>query len=269
MKHATLVAALFAVGGTLARADEIVLTNGHTIKNARRLESKDPNRVVFEVAAGRIELDAKQVSSVNPGQTVLHEFDAKFAAVKDSKNAADFSKLAVWCKESKLTQKASMLAEKVLLLDPANEAAHRELRHEKIDGAWYPYEQAMEKKGFVLVDDRWLTKAEIQLIEKRRLDAKERELAQQRERDRVKREEKERRERDQAAYNEWMGKQLGDLDGYFYQPSEFWPAYFRPYPWAAYTRSRRWYQYGMGGAYYGGGVGTFDLFRFMPTPFAK
>lgn len=268
MKHATLVAALFAVGGTLARADEIVLTNGHTIKNARRLDSKDATKVVFEVAAGRIEVDAKTVSSVNPGPTPLHEFEAKYAPLKDSKNTAELWKLAAWAKDNKLSGKASMLAEQVLKVDPMHEAAHLQLGHQKIDGGWCSYEQAMEKKGFVLVDDRWMTRAEIQLIEKRRLEAKERELAQQRERDRLKREEKERRERDAAAYGEWMNRQLDGLDGYFYQPSEFWPAYFRPYPWAAYTRSRRWYQYGMGGAYYGG-AGTFDLFRFMPTPFAK
>jgi hypothetical protein len=269
MKQTGLIALALLAGGSLARADEVVLTNGHTIKNARRLESKDPNRVIIEVGAGRIELDAKQVSAVNPGQTPLHEYDGKYSAIKDSRNAADFWKLAVWAKENKLTHHAAMLSERVLQLDPSNEAAHKELGHEKIDGTWYTYEKAMEKKGFVLLEDRWLTKAEVQLIEKRRLEAREREAAQKAEREREKREEKERRERDLVAYNDWMSKQLAGLDGYFYQPSEFWPAYFRPYPWATYVRSRRYYQEAWTVPGAGGGLGTFDLFRFIPSPFAK
>ncbi|HLF95326.1 MAG TPA: hypothetical protein VJB14_17800 [Planctomycetota bacterium] len=267
MKHGFLVAAVVAAGATFARADEIVLANGHTIKGARSVESKDPNRVIFDVGAGRIELDRKQVSAVNPGRTALHDYDDKYNAIKNSTKAGDFWDLAQWCKQNKLSRYVGSLCVHVVRLDPGHDAAHKELRHEKLDGKWHTYEQAMEKKGFKLVGDRWMTKAEIQLEEKRRLEAKERDLARKAEAERRRTEELERRQAEAEAAADWYARQVADLDGYFYQPSAFWPAYFRPYPWASYQRSRRNYQYG--GGSYGGGIGTFDLYRFMPQPFLK
>ena len=77
--------------------------------------------------------------------------------------------------------------------------------------------------------------------------------------------------REIEAYNDWYARMTSELGGYFYQPSEFWSPYFRPYPWRSYQRSSR--NYG-GGGYYGGDVlGTFDIFRFLPAttlnPFLK
>ena len=271
MKHGFLVAAVVTAGATFARADEVTLNNGNKIPNARRIESKDPGKVILEVGAGRIELDAKQVSSVSPGSTPLHEFDGKLAEIKASTKASDFWDLAQWCKQKGVPKYVGRLCMDVIRLDPAHEGAHRELGHEKLDGKWLTHEQAMEKKGFKLEGDRWMTKSEIEPQEKHRLEAKERELAQKADRERRKQEALERRMAEIEAANDWYARQVAPLDGYFYQASEFWPAYFRPYPWAAYLRSRRNYQYGDGGGggLYGGGIGTFDLFRFVPQPFLK
>ena len=273
MKHGLLAAAVLAAGASFAVADEVTLTNGNKIPKARRLESKDPTKVILEVGGGRIELDAKQVSSINPGSTPLHEYDGKYAQIKSSTKASDFWDLAQWCKQNGVTKHVAHLCMDAVRLDPNLDAAHRELGHEKLDGKWLTREQAMVKKGFTLVGDVWMTKSEIQLQEKRKLEAKQRELAEKAERERKKQEALERKMAEIEAANEWYARQVSGLDGYFYQPSEFWPPYFRPYPWAAYQRSRRNYQYGDGGGYggglYGGGVGTFDLFRFIPTPFLK
>lgn len=270
MKQGFLVAALVAAGATFARADEIVLANGHTIKGARAVDSKNPNKVVFDVGAGRIELDKKDVTAINPGRTALHDYDDKARAIKGSTKVGDYWDLVQWCKQNKVTRYVGPLCEDILKIDPNHEAAHKELGHEKLDGKWYTYEQAMEKKGFKLVGDRWMTKAEIELMEKRRLEAKERELAQKAAIEKKKAEDRERRIREIEAYNEWYGRMTQDLDGYFYQPDWCWPAYFRPYPWASYVKSRRYY--GTGG-YYGEGLATFDLLRFIPSttlnPFLK
>jgi hypothetical protein len=265
MKHGFLVAAILAAGTLSVRADEIVLANGHTIKGARRVESKDPNKVIFDVGSGRIELDAKQVSSVNPGRTPLHEYDGKYAEIQRSQKASDFWNLAVWCKENKLSRYVGPLCEQALRLDGSLEAAHKELGHERLEGKWLTREEAMEKRGFKLVGDRWLTKSEIELQEKHRLEAKAREMAQKAERERRKEEERERRLAEIEAANDWYARQTGGLDGYFYQPSEFWPPYFRPYPWSVYRRN---HQYGggyYGGSYYGDAVPTFDILRFLTS----
>ena len=150
MKQGFLVAALVSAGAALACADEIVLSNGHTIKGARAVESKDPNKVIFDVGSGRIELDKKQVSAINPGRTPLHDYEEKAGALKGSSKAADYWELAQWCKQNKLSRYVGPLCVQAVRLDPGHDAAHRELGHEKIDGKWHTHEQAMEKKGFKL-----------------------------------------------------------------------------------------------------------------------
>jgi hypothetical protein len=264
MKHGFLALALLVAGARGGLADEIVLVNGHTIKGARRVESKDPNKVVFEVGAGRIELDAKLVSSVNPGHTPLHDYDGKYASIQRSQKASDFWELALWCKENKLPRYVGPLCEQALHLDGSLEAAHRELGHEKLDGKWMTREEAMEKKGFKLVGDRWMTRSEIELQEKHRLEAREREMAQKAERERRREEERERRMAEMEAMNDWYAAQVGGLDGYFYQPNWFWPPYFRPYPWAVYRRNHS--PYGGGYPYgYSDAIPTIPLFPFFSS----
>src|ERR1043166_9620164 len=255
MKQGFLVAALVAAGATFARADEIVLANGHTIKGARAVESKNPNKVVFEVGAGRIELDKKDVTAINPGRTPLHDYEDKAKAIKGSTKVSDYTDLIAWCRQNKITYPIPSLCQEILKIDPNNEIAHKELGHEKLEGKWYTHEQAMEKKGFKLVGDRWMTKAEIELIEQRRLEAQARDMARKAEIEKKKEEERERRRREIEAYNEWYERMTSQLGGYFYQPSEFWTPYFRPFPWRSYLHNNQNYPYG-GGGYYGDGQVT-------------
>jgi hypothetical protein len=267
MTRIVLASLAVALAAAAARADEVQLANGKKITNAM-VSKPSADKVVVEVGAGTITLSAKEVSSINPGPTPLHEYAAKERAALASNKAADLWDLAQWAKQNKLSRYVGPLSEKVIAIDPNHEGARRELRHEKVGGKWLTYEQAQEAKGLKQVDGRWMTTAEVELRERKRIEAEERALAARRERE--ERAEDERRRRQQAIddYNAMMQRQLSQLDGYFYQPSAFWPPYFRPYPWASYLRSRRYYQDGwMYGS--GGGIGTFDLFRFIPDPFLK
>src|SRR5678809_1446656 len=114
MKKIILTAIIAALGVSVAAADEIQLTNGRRLTG--KVTKKDGVKVTVEVGAGTITLDAKDVSSVNPGRTA--------------------------------------------------------------------FEEAQIARGLVLHEDRWVTKAEVQLIEKRRLEAKERAMAAEDERKR-------------------------------------------------------------------------------------
>jgi hypothetical protein len=236
------------------------------------MHKKDPARpekVVVEVPSGTIVLDAKAVSSVNPGRTPLHEYAEKEAALKDSKNPAEIWGLAQWAKQNGLPRYVGALAERTISIDPEHAAARAELRHEKIGGTWLSYEQAQERRGFKLVQGSWLTQAEVELREMRKMEAAERARQQREEREAAKAAERARREAAIAEHQARMDAQLARLDGYFYSPSfAFTTPFFRPYWWAPYVRSRSYYQEGW--RYNGyGGFGTFDMFRFIPNPYAK
>ena len=237
-------AALMAAGAFPAAADEIVLTNGKTITGVRREAPDRPGKVVVDVPQGRIVLDAEQVASVRPGRTALHEYEERRRRLGDSRDPQAYVGLMEWCRENGLTRYLDELARKVLELDPAHEAAHRELGHEKVGDRWLPYEEAQEAKGFVRVDGRWMTRSEAELVRARRQEAEDRRRRQEEERARRREEERRRREKEWEEFRREQLRQLARLDGYFYRPDWFWPAYFRPYPWSAYLRSRRYYQEG-------------------------
>src|SRR5689334_21915572 len=112
MKQVTLTALVVALAATLAAADEIQLTNGHKIIG--NVTKKDANKVTVEVGAGTITLDAKDVSSVNPGKTPLNEFDERWQPLKDSKNAGEIYALAVWAKSNGLSRYVAPLCAKIL-----------------------------------------------------------------------------------------------------------------------------------------------------------
>jgi hypothetical protein len=263
MKNVLGAAALLAVGALPAAGDEIVLTNGKTLTGVRREVPDLPGKVVVDVPHGRIVLEADQVASVRPGRTLLHEYEERRRRVGDSRDPQEYARLLQWCRENRLTRYLDELARRILELDPSHEEAHRELGHEKVGDRWLPYEEAQAAKGFVQVDGRWMTRSEAELLRARRQEAEDRRRRQEEERARRREEERRRREKEWEEIRREQLRQLARLDGYFYRPDWFWPAYFRPYPWSAYLRSRRYYQEGW--RYTGTRVGI-DLVAPLPFP---
>src|SRR5215510_11828260 len=100
MKKLTLTALVVALAASVAAADEVQLTNGRKING--KVVKKDVNKVVIEVGAGTITLDAKDVSSVNPGRTAIDEYQDKWNAIQSSTKASDFLNLAKWAADNKI-----------------------------------------------------------------------------------------------------------------------------------------------------------------------
>ncbi len=252
MKQVTLTALIVALAATLAAADEIQLTNGRKITG--HVSKKDANKVTVEVGAGTITLDAKDVTSINPGKTPLNEYEERSASVKDSTKTSDLWDLAMWAKSKGLSRYVAPLCVRIIAIDGDHAGARAELRHEKIKGSWLTFDQAQEAKGLIRLDDRWVTKVEVEMMERRRLEAKERADAVREERERRKDEDRQARQAAAEAYNAQANAAMSQLDGYFYTPSFCFSPHFRPYPWATYQRSRNYYQHGWqynGGGYYG------------------
>jgi hypothetical protein len=256
MKKISLTAMILTAAAGLAAADEVQLTNGSKIVGS--VSKKDAQKVVVEVGAGTITLDAKDVSTINLGRTALNEYSDRWKAVENSTNPAQLYDLLLWAKSQGLTRYIAPLASKIITLDPEHAGARAELRHEKINGKWLTFDQAQEARGLVKLEERWVTAAEIQLMAKRRLEAKERaEAAEQAHKQRI----EDERAAHQAAVDAWnaqVNSAMSQLDGYFYSPSFCFSPYFRPYWWAPYVRSRNNYQHGWqynGGGYYGLNLG--------------
>jgi hypothetical protein len=240
MKQISLAALVVAAAASLAAADEIQLTNGHKLVGT--VSKKDAQKITIEVGAGTIILDAKDVSSVSPGKTALNDYDERWKGLQNSAKPSELYELLLWAKSQGLTRYSTPLALKILSVDPEHAGARAELRHEKVGGKWLTYEQAQEARGLVLLDDRWVTKAEIQLMERRRLEAKEHAEAVEEARKQHREEERQARQAAVDAYNAQANAVMSQMDGYFYTPSFCFSPYFHPYWWAPYQRSRAYYQ---------------------------
>ena len=77
--------------------------------------------------------------------------------------------LAEWCRKNRLKDERRVHLERIVLLDPAHEDAHRALDHVLENGEWRPKEDVMREKGYVLYRGRYITHAELDL--KRKTDA--------------------------------------------------------------------------------------------------
>jgi hypothetical protein len=268
MKSAILALAALCLGVLPAAADEILLTNGRKLVGLHIRDPKSADKVTVEVPAGVIVLDAKMVSSVNPGRTLMHDYHDRAQKLEGSKSASDLWGLATWCKENKLTGYVPGLAHRTIAADPEHAAARAELRFVKRGGKWLTWEQDQEAQGKKLVDGRWMTQAEIELIEKAKAQAAAKRAAAEEEKAKKAAESQERHRKMMEEVALAQARQVAMLDGYFHSPSfAFTTPYFRPYWWAPYVRSRRYYQEGW--MYSGGGGYTYDLFRFIPNPYQK
>jgi hypothetical protein len=234
-----------------AAADEVTLKNGSKLTGIVR-DSKDPNKIEMEIGVGVIRLDKKDVLSVEKGESPLQQYYEKWEQVKTSEKAADYLELARFAKENNLPKFLRSLYEVVLRFDPENAEARKFLGFEKYQGKWMTRVEVNRAKGLVEFEGRWMTTAERELILSKRLESKlkrEEELAERKRR----KEEAERERRERAVEIQLMQQE----QGYYYQPSIFWPGYYR----GPRRAPRVW-----PGGYYDA-VPTFDIFDVIPNPF--
>lgn len=171
-----LLGALMAVAaGPAARADTVVLTDG--TRREGKIVSENAEQVVLEIAQGRMSarmaFARKEVAAIERGPTandkLLAEVARRRAALK-ADDAAGWLELARWLDaQSGLSADARAAWEKVLKLDPDNEAARTRLGYRRLDGRWVTEAEYMTAQGLVLHEGRW-----VRPEEKRRAEADER-----------------------------------------------------------------------------------------------
>ncbi len=132
------------------------------LKNGAKFEGKvvrEGDYYVIIRGKSRIKVPADQVDRIEKAETV-DDIYAKKVEELDQKDAKAWYVLAQWCRERKLRPEARECLEKVVRLDPAHKAAHRDLGHVQHEGHWMTRQEALLSKGFVLVDGQWLSPSE-------------------------------------------------------------------------------------------------------------
>jgi len=73
-----------------------------------------------------------------------------------AKTAPERYALGLWCREKGLLPEAAGEMREAVRLDPENAAAREALGDRKVDGKWIPSDEAMERKGLVKFEGRWM-----------------------------------------------------------------------------------------------------------------
>ena len=123
--------ALLAVA--LAGADDVLLANGGRLTG---VASEEPSRWLVRTPFGDLTLPKDAVHSVQPGRTLLHEYDERAAALCGCPSAAQVFELALWAQEQGLARYVNGLLATTLAIDPDHPEARCLLGYSMQGSRW-------------------------------------------------------------------------------------------------------------------------------------
>jgi hypothetical protein len=157
-----LAAVLAVLAAGPGRADVVTLTDGS--KREGKVVKDCDQEVVLEVTQGRLKAEVtfkrSEVKSIEKGPTaaekLLAEVEKRKAQLKDD-DAAGWVEYARWLdRQSGFSRDARAAWEKVVKIDPDNEAARTKLGYQKVGGQWLTEDEIMAAKGLVKSGDKWV-----------------------------------------------------------------------------------------------------------------
>jgi hypothetical protein len=181
---------LAAFGATVAFAypafaDRTFLVGGTVLEGKA---TRKGDKVVVRLESGEISVPADSVERIEKSESVVGQFDARYAALPKGDVKARLA-LADYCRDHAMRTEEHRLLLEVIDLDRDNVVARTRLGFVKSEGGWLTREDAMREKGMVEHDGRWMTPADAAALERARVereaaverrDAEEAELAAQR-----------------------------------------------------------------------------------------
>jgi hypothetical protein len=142
-----------------ARADVVTTGSGLTLEGS--VEKLPDGSLAVQTDAGKTVVAAKDVAShrTGDGPRTTWQREVKAAAPAD---AAAWYRLALRAEELRLAVEAREAHAKVVAASPDHAASRRALGHEKVEGAWFPAEEARRRRGFVLFAGEWRLPEEVE-----------------------------------------------------------------------------------------------------------
>jgi len=183
---ALLALAVLTASGPV-RADDVFLTNGEVFEGV--IADVQGDRVAIRLPSGVIRLPMSRVERVVTATSPFEEYLVRSEELAGSTDAAAWLELALWAREHELRSGMRRATLEAARLDPALEGLEPlldELGFAWDDelGRWTPYEDLMARRGYVLVDGRWLP-AEVVAEAARQVRAEQERAAAERRADRL------------------------------------------------------------------------------------
>jgi hypothetical protein len=156
---AAIAAGLVAGGMSLALAEDVVTkTDGAKLRG--KVLSDTPDEVRIKTAGGVIAIPRGEVSTVDREKDLASELAARNGALEKKPSAKGYFDLARWCEEHELFIAQAECLQRVIKLEPDNEAARHELGYRRLKGKWVSETEWYADQGWAQIDGRWVSPAE-------------------------------------------------------------------------------------------------------------
>ena len=153
------------VAGEIAAADVFLLRSGGRIAGELLNPNQSP-RETFEiqvVGRGLVTLARTDVKGIEYRSAEETQYETIRHKAPDTVDG--HTKLAQWCLTHSLLQQRRSHLERILQLDPEDEAARTALGYRSVNGRWMTREEEMAARGMVLYEGRYRTTQEIELLQ--------------------------------------------------------------------------------------------------------
>ena len=140
-------------------ADVIFLKNGGRLEGIVKDEG---DKVHITLPYGTMVIPKTQIQEIVMSITALDQYRQKMALI-DPKDPESIYRLAIWCKENRLSNQYRKALEQVLHLNPNHEEARKELGYERHEGRWITHDEAMAIKGYIKYKGEWITQGQYQI----------------------------------------------------------------------------------------------------------
>ena len=134
-----------------ASADVVYLKNGKSIEGQVVVEG---DRVTVKIPYGTVSFPRSKVLRIEKGVSAVGIYEKRRAALPAGDAAARL-KLAAWCREERLPNRADGLLREVLAIDPENAEARRLLGYVWHEDRWMKPEEKYRAQGLVEFEKQW------------------------------------------------------------------------------------------------------------------
>ncbi len=150
------LAFLFALAA-VACADEVELTNGEVIRDCKVVAEGDGYRI--HKGPGSRWVARSEVKSITTAETLDDQYLKKSKDLKDD-DVEGRLKLAKWCTDRGLPERAKDEYRKIIAAEPDHEDARTALGYQRHMGQWLTEEEINVAKGLVKHKGKWVTPEE-------------------------------------------------------------------------------------------------------------
>jgi hypothetical protein len=124
------------------------------------VERPEAEGYVLRTPAGaEVTLARDQVARIVQQDAVHEEYQRRSRTAPDTAEA--HRELAAWCREQKLSEEAEHHLERVVDLDPTDEAARTSLGYQRVGGRWLTREEIMAARGLKFYQGKYRTPQDI------------------------------------------------------------------------------------------------------------